>query len=148
MCVDRLLRLAVLILLGLGAMAASVNMVDPAIASGNPCEYVTGDPDPPIGPPEIEVGGVVIDSGSNNPIEDATIKLYTCAGTTSMQVDSQLTDSSGRYAFTDVSVEQWYYVEAVMTGPLSGMTPSSGTDNPSVLVAISDSPTVVNFAFE
>jgi len=148
MCVDRLLRLGVLAAFILVTASVAGDMAGSAMASGTPCDNVTGDPNPPVGPPEIDASGAVIDSGTSSPIEDATIKLYACVGTTAVQVDSQLTDSSGEYVFTDLETERWYYIEAEMTGPLSGMTPSSGTSNPSALVAVSDEPTIVNFAFE
>lgn len=148
MCVDRLLRLVVLAAFILAATSTLEYRVGPALASGTPCDNVTGNPGPPVDPPEPEVSGTVVDSGSSDPIEGASIKLYACFGTTAVAVDTQTTDSSGQYVFTELSTLRWYYVEASMTGPLAGMTPSSGTSNPSALLAISDDPTVANLSFE
>lgn len=142
------LFLSALLLAVLVSAAAGGPQSIHVLASGDPCENVTGDPGPPVGPPEPEVSGTVIDSGLSSLIEDATITLYACLGTTAVEVDTQATDSSGQYVFTDVVTERWYYIEVEMSGPLSGLTPSAGTSNPSALVAIGDDPTVVNFSFE
>lgn len=44
--------------------------------------------------------------------------------------------------------EAWYYVEVMMSGPLTGMTVAPGTDNPSALIGIGDGVTDLVFEFE
>jgi hypothetical protein len=95
------------------------------------------------------MGGTVSDAANNNaPIEGAALRLYRCEDETSVLVDSASTDEEGSYLFTDLTPEAWYYVEAVMSGPLTGKSPASGTTNPSALIGLGDSDMAVDFAFE
>jgi hypothetical protein len=76
------------------------------------------------------------------------MRLYRCQEDESVLEASTTTNSNGGYLFADLAPENWYYVEAVMSGPLAGMTPASGTMNPSVLLGLGDSDLGVDFAFE
>ena len=114
-----------------------------------PCNGITVKP--PRTDPEPVVGGEVTDAGSDNsPIENAVMRLYMCnlATPTPTLVATTETDNEGLYSFPDLTPENWYYVEAVMSGPLASMTPASGTENPSIAVGLGDSVTDLDFAFE
>ena len=61
--------------------------------------------------------------------------------------DNTGTDASGHYAFADLS-RAFYYVAAVMEGPLSGLSPAEWCTNPSALVEVGEGDMNVDFSFE
>lgn len=113
-----------------------------------PCNEVSGSP--PKSDPQPTIGGDVVDAGNgNSPVSGASMRLYRCGQSPQPTlVDTVTTNSSGQYLFATVEPGFYYYVEAVMSGPLSGMTPASGTENPSNAVGIGDSVSDLDFAFE
>ena len=117
------------------------------VAGANPCD-VANDPGPPISDPRPNVGGTVTDAGSSAAIEGATMKLYRCVSGSATSEGLDTTDSNGDYVFEDLTPGYYYYVEALLTGPLQGMQPASGTSNPSELVGLGDSVSDLDFAFE
>jgi hypothetical protein len=76
------------------------------------------------------------------------MKLYRCDGATPLYLTTDTTDEAGHYSFTNLTPRRYYYVEAALTGPLSGMVPAEGTANPSEPIAIGNSHTDIDFAFE
>jgi len=124
-----------------GASRAAVH------ADPTPCDSITGDPNPPIGSPEPDITGHILDSESVG-ISGATVRLYVCDGSTPSLVTSTTTTSGGVYGFLDLSGPAWYYVQAVITGPLAGMTPAGGTSNPTGLIEVGKGATGVDLTFE
>jgi hypothetical protein len=116
------------------------------VAGGNHCDGT--DPGPPISNPRPHVTGAVTDGNNDEAIEGATMKLYRCSSGSAVFVESDTTDSDGAYFFEDLTPGYYYYVEAIMTGPLTGMQPASGTSNPSELVGLGDSVSDLDFTFE
>lgn len=140
------------VLLSLAVLAAIVMTpkvwdVSSAHAS-SPCQNAGADPNPPIGQPDVVIGGqVTLDSTSA--VEGATVKLFWCDGSTAVQAASTETGSNGDYAFTEDLVEgKWHYVGVALTGPLTGATPAQGTSNPSALIAVGYGDDDVDFDFE
>jgi hypothetical protein len=114
-------------------------------ATGNPCEQVNGPAGVPREDPDPLIAGTVTDVMSASGIAGATVNLYRCSGNLGVYVTSATTTSAGQFQFG--SLEQaWYYVEAAMTGPLSGKTPA--TSNPSALIEVGDGNEAVDFAFQ
>ena len=140
----RFLLVGLLLVLGvvLSAQPYGVRVV----AGGNHCADT--DPGPPISDPEPNVGGTVIDASNTDGIEGATMKLYRCVSESASLEGSDTTDSNGDYLFEDLTPGYYYYVEALVTGPLQGMQPATGTSNPSEPVGLGDSVTDLDFAFE
>ena len=102
----------------------------------------------PINNPEPDVGGAVTENvNSHPPIQGATLELFKCVSGTGVSHGTDTTDSSGIYEFAGVDEDEWYYVEALITGPLAGMVPSSGTSNPSQAVWVGPDADV-DFEFE
>lgn len=62
-------------LIAVGALSASTGS-GTALATG-PCDSVTGDPRPPIGPPEPLISGTILDA-VNAGVSGATVNLYRC----------------------------------------------------------------------
>ena len=131
------------VLLGMGYLVPA-----PAAHATNPCEIIQYDPDPPIGPPDPMIAGTVYNYSTSAGIEGATMKLYRCQSGSAVYQATDTTDASGDYSFTNLADETWYYVEAVMTGPLSGKSPASGTSNPTAAIGIGDSVTDIDLAFQ
>jgi hypothetical protein len=110
----------------------------------SPCDSATGGPGDPGGDPTPDIGGAVIEV---SPIQGATMQLYRCVSGQGVLVASTTTSSSGTYGF-DVTTAGFYYVQASMTGPLAGLSPASGTSNPSPVIAVTPGDLAVNFAFQ
>lgn len=137
---------SVLLLAVLVATAAGVGQSVQVHASG-PCDEVFGDPDPPIGGPEpASIGGNVANDTTSAPIQGATMKLFQCnAQGAATHLATVYTNSSGNYSFASLDTPYWYYVEAVMTGPLYGMTPiGSNLTSP---IGLGDAVSGVDFRF-
>lgn len=117
-----------------------------ALAS-SPCDSVAGNPRPPSGPPEPLISGTILYDGTNTGVSGATVNLYRCQGTSSVYVAQTTSASTGAYVFGSLS-QNWYYVEALLTGPLSGMTPASGTSNPTNLIEVWQGVSGLNLSFE
>lgn len=116
-------------------------------ADPNPCQSAQGspgDPDPGIDP---DIAGILTDANSQEPIYGATLRLYLCVAGAGSQVGYTTTDSQGYYEFGGLA-QGFYYVTAADTGPLSGMTPASGTVNPSALIPFGAGDLNVDFSFE
>lgn len=142
-------RRTVAALLAAGLLAAiGVGHPLQPLAADGPCDQVSGAPDPPGGGPDPEIAGTVTDANTSSSIEGATMKLYRCYSATPVYLTSDTTDSSGQYAFTSLTPQRYYYVEAALTGPLSGKAPAEGTENPTDPIAIGSSHTDVDFSFE
>ena len=116
----------------------------PSAHAVNPCAAASGDPAPPIGEPEI-AGQINLDSSA---VENATVTLYRCDGSTAVSVATDSTDASGSYLFTGLTGSKWYYVEVSLAGPLAGKSPAAGTSNPSDLIEVGAGATGVDFDFE
>lgn len=140
------------VLLSLAVLAAIVMTpkvwdVSSAHASG-PCQNAGADPDPPIGQPDLVIGGRVT-LNSTSAVEGATVKLFWCDGSTAVQAAGTETGSNGDYEFTSELVEgKWHYVAVALTGPLTGASPAVGTNNPSPLIAVGYGDDDVGFDFE
>ena len=111
--------------------------VPPMSASG-PCDAVNGKPEPPTPPANPLWTGRVLDTVSDTGVSGATVRIFVCANGSATEVDDTTTDSNGDFSFT-VSGGAYYYVAADMSGPLSGMTVSSGYDNPTDALGLGDS---------
>jgi len=148
--VSRTLRsvVSVLAVAGLFAMLAGPQAVSPVGATTNPCEAVPSGPPDPIEDPEPTVGGVLVNATTQARISGATVHLYQCdeAGNASL-FDTETSMANGFYSFADLE-RAYYYVEVAMTGPLAGMEPAAGTQNPSHLVAVGLGDPNVDFDFE
>lgn len=83
----------------------------------------------------------------DTPISGATTELYKCVSGSGVSQGTDTTDGNGYYEFADLDPEEWYYVEAQITGPLTGMSPAPGTKNPSNVVGLGPN-TTINFEFE
>lgn len=140
-------RLAIIVMVAFLLVALDVTLGHvPHVVASTPCDEVNGGPSD--GPSEPLISGMVTDTVGAAPIQGATISLYRCSGTTAVYVTSDTTDSNGNYDFTGLTPQRWYFVQAVMTGPLSGKTPSGGTQNPTNLIGLGPSATNVDFAFQ
>ncbi len=139
-----LLSLAVLV----AFVVVSVAVDSPPAQASNMCLSVEADPDPPIGQPDLVIGGHIDLEGPGS-LEGAKVTLYRCGGTTAILAASANTDSGGGYEFTDDLVEgKWHYVMVSLTGPLAGKRPAAGTTNPSELIAVGYGDDEVDFSFE
>ncbi len=119
----------------------------PAHAAG-PCDAITGNPREPIGPGQPDVIGHITAASTNSPISGATVRLYVCTGSTPELVAATTTDMDGVYVFADLSGPAWYYVQAVLIGPLSGMSSAVGTSNPTALIDVGQGASAVDLAFQ
>lgn len=115
-------------------------------AATSPCDSVTGTPRPPIGSPEPLISGTILDD-VNAGVSGATVNLYRCQGTSAVYVTQTTSTSTGAYSFGSL-IQNWYYVEVALTGPLAGKSPSSGTSNPSSLIEVGEGILGLSFAFE
>lgn len=130
------------------AIAWMSNPATPIVSASDPCATIAGDPHPPIGDPEPFISGEVTDVDTTTPVSGATVRLYRCDSGSSTLVSTTTTSSQGEYSFTSLSGPKWYYVEVLMTGPLSGMQPASGTNNPSLPVDVGPGDSELDFDFE
>jgi len=121
--------------------------VAPVVAGSNPCEEVQNDPGPPTPNPEPTIGGRVTDGDALAGIDGATMKVYQCEEGEATQVDTATTGGGGYYVSDILDPGYYYYVEAVMNGPLEGMEPAEGTSNPSDAVGLGESVTDLDFEF-
>jgi hypothetical protein len=140
------LTLAVLVLAAVWLSSDTVRPGAPASADG-PCDAVINDPTPPIGGGEPDIVGTITDDNTHSGISGATVQLFRCLGGIGVQVGNATSGSSGGYAFDDLYAPAWYYVQVPLTGPLSGMSPSGGTLNPSAPVDLADG-AVIDLSFE
>jgi hypothetical protein len=120
----------------------------PTLANPDPCGDVINAPEPPIDEQSPCVAGEVVDAGTQAGISGATMKVYQCDEGTASHIETVYTGQSGDYTSSALTPGYYYYVEAVITGPLSGMTPAAGTENPSDAVGLGESVTDVDFEFE
>lgn len=118
-----------------------------AYADPNPCSAVASAPKPPIEKPDPDISGQVLDD-SDAAISGATLELFRCAGSSAVSQGTTTTNVSGQYSFDDLTPEYYYYVEAEMSGPLAGMSPAAGYQNPTDAVGLGDSVTDLEFVFE
>lgn len=142
----------------LGALAAllvvAVGAARPLLVPGEsaraaePCATIPYGPGDPIGPGMPDIAGHVIGTGSNEPIAGATVRLYVCIDGAPMLVASTSTDGSGAYAFDDLDGPAWYYVLAVLTGPLDGRWPAAGSSNPSAVIEVGPGASAVDLVFD
>jgi hypothetical protein len=126
----------------------TTNQTQLAIASTSPCEAVNGDPGPPSMPPKPTLGGTVSDHADGSGISAASLKLYKCNAGVATLFSSAQTDSAGSYLFSDLEAGYFYYVEADLTGALSGMSAAGATENPSLAIGLSPSASGVDLSFE
>jgi hypothetical protein len=141
--VSRFSVLAVLLL----ALGFSTHPLTVAHADTSPCDQVQDDPGDPGPGGEPDIGGTVTNASSLGPISGATMQLYRCDLGVGSYVTSVVTNSSGHYEFGSLA-QAYYYVEAAMTGPLSGKSPASGTSNPSAAIANGDGDLGVDLSFQ
>jgi hypothetical protein len=120
----------------------------PALAIPDPCGDVQDEPDPPLQPPSPLVAGTVVDADSQSGISGATMKVFQCSEGEATYVETVYTGQNGAYSSSTLSPGYFYYVEAVLTGPLAGMNTSGGTENPSDAVGLGASVTDVDFEFD
>ncbi|MEP7216371.1 MAG: carboxypeptidase regulatory-like domain-containing protein [Anaerolineaceae bacterium] len=135
------------IFLILAALASLAPVTGPAVLATSPCDSVTGDPHPPSLPPIPLISGSILDATTNTGVSGATVNLYRCQGTTAVYVTQLTTNSNGEYSFGSLS-QNWYYVVASLTGPLSGKSPATGTINPSSLIGVGTGAQGLSLAFE
>jgi hypothetical protein len=131
----------------IAVLACLVSTIQPSprsVYATGPCDSTTGDPGDPGEGPGPDIGGAVIEV---SPIQGATMQLYRCVSGQGVLVASTATSSSGTYGF-DVTTAGFYYIHASMTGPLAGLSPASGTSNPSPVIAATPGDLSVNFAFQ
>lgn len=125
-------------------LASQPGVVSIALAS-DPCAAAQGAP--PYDDPDPAIGGVVTDVDGNAGVYGATVRLYVCVSGAGVLDDSMSTGINGVYEF-NVDPQEHYYVEVLLTGPLAGYVATSGTENPSELLAVGPSFSDVDFAFE
>ena len=137
---------ALLTALGILAVAGTiVHGATPRTMASSPCQSIMGDP--PISDPIELVAGRIIDAGNGNVgIPGATVAAFRCSSGSGVSQGTTQTESDGSYSFT-LSGGHYYYVQALLTGPLAGMTPF-GTVNPSAAMALGDSVDDVDLAFQ
>lgn len=111
----------------------------------DPCASITGKP--PISDPEPTIGGIVT-LVPTQVVSEATMELFRCVSGSGVSQGTVQTNLSGTYLFSDLAPAEWYYVKALMIGPLLGKSPASGTSNPSATAGLGDSVTNLNFAFQ
>lgn len=117
------------------------------VHASDPCGPIQYDPNPPIGEPERIISGTVRDISSGG-ISGATVMLYQCSSGSGVYQTSTTTSSSGTYSFGSLGGGYWYYVVVPLTGPLTNMTPASGTSNPTAAIGIGNSVSGVNLSFQ
>jgi len=127
------------------ALAAAQPASPTAHASGNPCSDASPNPGVPGEDPEPTIAGDITDT--SGAVSGATVYLYRCADSTPVLDDTEVTGSSGHYAFASL-IQAWYFVEVSMTGPLTGKVPSQGTENPSPLIEVGEGDPDLDFAFQ
>lgn len=117
----------------------------PTIIAADPCFGLTAGP--PENEPAPTAGGNVWEAGANKTaIENATVELYKCVSGSSVSQGTDSTSAGGYYEF-DVDDGYHYYVDPWNSGPLAGMSPATGTEDPSDPVWVGPS-TIVDFEFE
>jgi hypothetical protein len=141
-----ILSIASLSLLLLGFQANQP--VPQVFASGSPCDAVINAPNPPSVPAEPTFGGTITDAADDSGISGVSLKLYKCTASAATLFSSIQTDSSGDYLFTHLDAGYYYYLEAELTGSLSGMSAATGTLNPTDAIGLSPSASDVDLSFE
>lgn len=76
------------------------------------------------------------------------MKLFRCDATGPTLVATDTTDSTGTFDFGALTGPDWYYVDVVESGPLGGMVPANGTNNPSAPVEVGAGDAAMLFEFE
>ena len=142
----RLIATALLASLVLVGLSSSEPL--PAWAAWTPCDDVVVVASPPHRPPEPEIAGQVDDADNATGVSGATVKLYRCDAGGPTLVDTETTNSNGAFDFGDQTGPDWYYVEVLKTGPLSGMDEVSGTVNPSAPIDVGPGDGAMLFEFE
>lgn len=117
----------------------------PRIMASDPCYGVTGDP--PISDPIPLISGQILDAGNSySGVSGATVEAFRCSSGVGVSQGTTQTDANGAYSFA-LTARHYYYVQAIMTGPLAGMAPV-GTANPTAVMPLGDSVDNVDLAFE
>lgn len=138
-------RVVLLVLIASTAfLLLAVAHVAPA-AAADPCDGVSDGH--PRNDPEPLVSGSVWDvTSTKSAIQSASLELYKCVSGSSVSQGTTTTNSSGYYEF-GVDADHNYYVDALNTGPLAGMTAANGTPDPSAVVWVGPDATI-DFEFE
>lgn len=144
----RLRQLGFLLMAGAILSTLVVSATPPRVFATSPCVPIQYDPDPPGGEEEPTIGGSILNAATPGGISGVTVKLYQCSGGAGVYQTSTTTDAQGAYEFTGLADEHWYYVEAALTGPLAGMTPASGTSNPTAAIGLGNNVSGVNLSFQ
>ena len=113
-----------------------------------PCNDVINEPKPPIAPEVPTWDGRILNAATTSGISGATVRLFQCDDGDATEIDSTTTTSSGDYSFSGFDPGFYYFVQVDMTGPMSGLSPSSGTSNPTDALPVGPSQTEINLSFE
>ena len=115
-----------------------------------PCEDVINEPKPPVTMAIPIWEGRILNSSLAIGIVGATIRLFQCRDNMPVEVDTTRTDSFGTYKFGYGLFDPgfYYFVQVDMTGPMSGLSLSSGTSNPTDALPVGPSQTEINLTFE
>lgn len=114
------------------ALISGVGIAGPpaAAAEGNPCDLIEFDPGPPPPRSEPTAGGSVTDTASGSGIAGVTVVLNRCElGADPVAIAVGTTGLDGRFAFTAPS-SGYYFVEAIIAGPLVGRVAASPRSTP------------------
>lgn len=115
-------------------LVAGANPVAPVAANVDPCNSAEFLPEPPGGRPKPTAIGSVVEGANADPVSGATLNVYRCEGSQSVWLASSLTDAAGEYQFVDIDHgDDYFYIAAEMSGPLSGKSPSEGSSASSAL---------------
>ena len=144
------MKRAILACLLLFAFTRYAGLPAPLVAHADvdPCAAAAGLPAPPGGHPRPTIGGTVTDATLGVGIQGATVELYRCSGTRSVQFASTTTAPDGAFAFEDLTSGEYYFMAVPLSGPLAGMTPANGVAALSELLGLGESISGLDFAFE
>jgi hypothetical protein len=120
-----------------------------ATADANPCAVIDFDPGPPPIRGQPTAAGRVTDAATGSGIAGATLEINRCVfGGPSEVAAVTTTDGNGNYAFESLLGSEYYFVEAVMLGPLAGLEPAAGTTNPTSAVWLENNVLDLDLRFE
>ena len=112
-----------------------------------PCDGVITEPKPPKQPSVPTWDGNIFNATNTIGISGATVRLFHCDDGTSTEVDDTTTNSNGDYSFSGFDPGYYYYVKVDMTGPMSGLAPASGTNNPTSALPVGPSQSGIDLGF-